>query len=120
MIAGYRFAPLFLAGLICCLVLGAFVDPVSGKIAQTGVLLTSAKPVDPAQLKTVAMIGGVDEETRMIVEDTLKSAGVPVFIGGSVVYAVQVYRRDYALAYKTLKADPRLADRWISYMDSSD
>jgi hypothetical protein len=79
--------------------------------------LTHAKPLDPAQLQTVAMIGGVDEETRMIVEDALKSAGVPVFIEGSAVYAVQVHRRDYALAHKALKAEPRLADRWISYMD---
>ena len=80
--------------------------------------MTSTEIVDPEQLSTVAQIGGTDEETRLIVEDALKVAGVPCFIEGSVVYAVQVYRRDQVRAHDALKADPRLADRWIIYMDS--
>lgn len=80
--------------------------------------MISAEPVDPDQLLTIAEIGGGDEETRLIVEDALKSIGVPFFIEGSVVYAVQVYRQDHARAREALKADPRLADRWIIYLDS--
>jgi len=80
--------------------------------------MTSAKSVDPDQLVTIAMIGGTDEETRMIVEDVLNFIGVSSFIEGSVVYAVQVYHRDHTRALEALKADPRFADRWIIYMDS--
>jgi hypothetical protein len=82
--------------------------------------MTSAQSVDPDQLRTVAMIGGTDEETRKIVEAALKSIGITSFIEGSAVYAVQVNRRDYPSAYKALKADPRLKDRWITYTDNPD
>ena len=81
--------------------------------------MTSEESVDPNQLLTIAMIGGIDEETRVIVMDALESIGVSSFIEGSVVYAVQVYRSDYARAQKALRADPRLTGRWITYVESS-
>ncbi len=81
--------------------------------------MTSEESVDPNQLLTIAMIGGTDEETRAIVTDALEGIGVSTFIEGSVVYAVQVYRSDSTRAQKALKADPRLTDRWITYVEST-
>lgn len=80
--------------------------------------MTSAKSVDTEQLITIAEIGGTDTKTREIVEDTLNQIGVPAFIEGSVVYAVQVYRRDSKRALEALQAEPRLTGRWIKYQNN--
>lgn len=77
--------------------------------------MTSAEPVERKQLRSAAVIGGNDADTRGIVEDVLEGIQVPCFVEGSVVYAVLVYERDLARARQALQAEPRLADRWIKY-----
>jgi hypothetical protein len=81
--------------------------------------MTSSKSTTKDELTTIAMIGGTDEQTRSIVEGVLESIGIPSFIEGSVVYAVQVPRADHVRARDALRAEPRLAGRWIQYSDDS-
>jgi hypothetical protein len=71
----------------------------------------------PGDLVTIAVIGGTDADTRAIVEDVLKAAGIPCFIEGSAVYGIQVPRPDHERARELLRAEPRLAGRWIQYSD---
>lgn len=79
--------------------------------------MTSSESNPPGDLVTIAVIDANDRDTRAIVEDVLASAGIPAFIEGSVVYGVEVPRRDHERARDALRAEPRLAGRWIQYVD---
>lgn len=76
-----------------------------------------SEPVNPEELQSIAVIGGNDEETRMIVENVLEAISIPSFIEGSTVYAIQVYHRDSDRARNALKTDPRLEGKWIVYSE---
>lgn len=67
------------------------------------------------ELVGAALIGGTDDEARRIVEGLLGAAGIDYFIGGSVVYSVQVRSRDLARAREILRSSGELKNHWIQF-----
>jgi hypothetical protein len=67
------------------------------------------------ELVGAALIGATDEEARAIVERLLAAAGIENFIEGSVVYSVQVRRRDLARAREILRSSSELKGHWIQF-----
>jgi hypothetical protein len=65
------------------------------------------------------MIGGTDVETHAIVEDVLTSLAIPSVIEGSAVYGVQVHSQHQRRAREALRAEPRLANHWIQFVDEA-
>lgn len=52
---------------------------------------------------------------RALVERLLDAAGIDSFIEGSVVYSVQVRRRDLVRAREILGSSTELKDHWIQF-----
>jgi hypothetical protein len=118
MIAARRVRPVATRAFLCCLIVGNLVVACAGQRPDgQGRHVAPPKSGPEDELVTVAMIGGADQETRSIVEEALKSIGVPSYIEGSAVYGVQVHRRDYQRAREALRAEGRLAGRWIEYVE---
>jgi hypothetical protein len=67
------------------------------------------------ELAGAAVIGATDHEARAIVERLLAAAGIDYFIEGSVVYSVQVRRRDLVRAREILRSSTDLKDHWIQF-----
>ncbi len=67
------------------------------------------------ELVGAALIGGTDDDARVIVERLLGAAGIDYFIEGSVVYSVQVHSPDLARAKEILRSSSELKDHWIQF-----
>lgn len=67
------------------------------------------------KLVGAALIGGTDDDARVIVEHLLGAAGIDYFIEGSVVYSVQVHSPDLARAKEILRSSSELKDHWIQF-----
>ena len=71
----------------------------------------------PHGLVLIAGIGGTDDDTQGIITQELKEHSIEVYFEGSVVYDVQVQKKDAKKASEILRGLDALKDKCIKHVD---
>ena len=71
----------------------------------------------PHDLVLIAGIGGTDDDTQGIITQELNEHSIEVYFEGSVVYDVQVQKKDAKKASEILRGLDALKDKWIKHVD---
>lgn len=65
----------------------------------------------------IAVYGSTDKATEKIIVEALQAAEIEYILEGSVVYSVQVPKKDKVEAIEILKNSEALQDKWLEFVD---